>query len=739
MSANDTTPVMRGGPPPVPRPTDPARLGRYRLVGLLGRGGMGAVYEAEDALLGRRVALKVMLPEVAAADPRARDRFLREAQAQARVEHDHVVPVFEVGEAGGVPFLTMPLLRGGTLSAALVANPRPPLRAALRIVRQIAEGLAAAHAAGLVHRDVKPGNVWLEAPAMRVKVLDFGLARGVGPDPGDAPFAAADTAPGSDALTAAGVVVGTPYYMSPEQARGDPLDHRSDLFAVGIVLYEMLTGRPPFPGNSTAAVLRALADSDPLPPSAVVPDLPPAVNDLVVRLLSKNPAARPDSAAAVAAELRAVELGLAAPLSGPPLEPPPAGPWAEIVETTQLEPLPPAKRRVPPVVWGGLALALAAAAGLIAALSGGLAARGEVVVEADPALDVVVKRGDEVVRGPTRERRFALPPGEYAVEPADPAAKVTVSPPRVTVGRDGRAVVGVWPERAKAPPAPPAAVDRERETAVALRPHLEVMMVRTELAGDRFVHPNNPLPADPFEVLAVWFPADAPADATDRVLLPAAGRLRSLSTIAGPLKPTPAQLDRLAATPARDTLTALPVELDPGPETVAALAKFPQLKQASFAADDAARLPGLTGLPASLNDLILLRLPAGADLPPEARAALSGYRGEYLRLNLGTRFDAPLADAVVGAPRLKGISFGHTPADAAVVASLSRSATLTELSLDAAGLTDADLPRLLALTGVRRLDLKGNGALSTDAVTRLWSGLVRCEVLWDRGTLAPRP
>ena len=735
MSPHDTTPVLRGGPPPVPRPPAPAQLGRYRLVGLLGRGGMGAVYEAADALLGRRVALKVMLPEVAAADPRGRDRFLREAQAQARVEHDHVVPVFEVGEAGGVPFLTMPLLRGATLAAALAANPRPPLRAALRIGRQVAEGLAAAHAAGLVHRDVKPGNVWLEAPSMRVKVLDFGLARGVDPEPGEAPAAAFDSVSGAGDLTAAGVVVGTPYYMSPEQARGAPLDHRSDLFAVGIVLYEMLTGRPPFPGHSTGAVLRALADADPPPPSAVVPGLPPALNDLVVRLLSKDPAARPPTAAAVAAELRAVEFGLAAALAEPPAAP--AGPWAEIVETTPLEPAPPTKRRVPAAAWGGLVLVAAAAGGLAAALSGGLAARGEVVVEADPALEVVVKRGDAVVRGPTRERRFALPPGEYAVEPADPAAKVTVLPPRVTVGRDARTVVGVWPERARPAPAPPAVADRERDAALFLRQTVKAMMVRLDTGRDVFVDDTTALPNEPFAVLAVWFPADAPADAADRVLLPAAARLRGLSTVAG-LRLTPAQLDRLAATPTRDILEALPAELDPGPDTVAALAKFPKLLQASFAAADAARLPALAALPALVNDLILFRLPAGADLPSAARAALAGYRGEHLRLNLGGRFDAPLADAVVGVARLKGLSLGRTPADLGAVASLSRSATLAELTLEAVGLTDADLPRLAGLVGLRKLDLRGN-ALSTDAVTRLWSGLVRCEVLWDGGSLAPRP
>ncbi len=750
MSANDTTPVLRGGPPPVFHQLPSGRLGKYRLLGLLGRGGMGAVFEAEDPVLGRRVALKVMLPEVAAADPRARDRFVREAQTQAKVEHDHVVPIFEVGEERGVPYLTMPLLKGITLASALVANPRPPLRAVLRIARQAAEGLAAAHAAGLVHRDIKPGNIWLEDPRMRVKVLDFGLARRSGPDADEspAPWSAPPTVVASDALTAVGTVVGTPYYMSPEQARGDALDPRSDVFSLGIVLYEMTTGRSPFPGASTRDVLRELAATDPPPPLALVPDLPPALSALVVRMLAKDPADRPPTAAEVAAELRAVELGVVgtgsgsgefAPLAGAP------NPWQEITATVPIdpEPAPPRRPRVPTAVWAGLALAAAGLAGLAAALAPVFAARGELVVESDlPAVEIVVKRGGVVVRGPTRDRRFVLPPAEYAVEAVDAPPNLKVLPAQVAVARDGRETVWVWAERPRpAPPRPPRP-DRERETASALLPDLREMVVRLDTGVDRYVSPSTPLPNEPFTVTAVWFPVEGvPADATGRLFLPAAEKLRGLVSAAGPLRPTPAQLERLALTPSRETIDTLQLEFDPGRETVALLALFPNLVQVSFDAGGAAaaRLPALAGLPPAAKEVFLVRLPAGAALPPEARAGLAGLpRVEALGVTAGGGFDRPLADAVVGMPGLKVLRLTRTPADPAAVASLARAPALAELTLTGTGLTDAHLPALDGLTTLRKLDLRGT-AVTTDAVTRLWGALPRCEVLWNGGALRPRP
>jgi serine/threonine protein kinase len=196
------------------------RLAHYRVLKELGRGGMGCVLLAEDTKLQRHVALKVMLPRFAR-DARAKERFLREARAAARIKHDHVITIFQVDEANGVPFIALEFLEGAPLDKYLKNKGALPLALALRIAREMAEGLAAAHQQGLIHRDIKPGNVWLEAPKGRVKILDFGLAR-----------AAAD----DTHLTQSGAIVGTPAFMAPEQARGEKVDGRCDLFSLGVVL-----------------------------------------------------------------------------------------------------------------------------------------------------------------------------------------------------------------------------------------------------------------------------------------------------------------------------------------------------------------------------------------------------------------------------------------------------------------------------------------------------------------------
>jgi urea transport system substrate-binding protein len=256
---------------------------------------MGVVYQAVDERLKRPVALKVMHAELTAQSA-ARERFLREARAVAAVRNDHVVTIYEVGQADEVPYLAMELLQGRTLEERLGSGPPPPARDILRIGREIATGLAAAHECGLVHRDIKPANIWLEGPAERVKILDFGLARPVDRQAG---------------LTRTGDVLGTPSYMAPEQALGYPVDARSDLFSLGVVLYRLGVGEFPFRGSTLAAVLLATTLEKPRPMRELNPDLPPALDDLVMRLLEKDPAARPASAAEVADALRTAEDRLA--------------------------------------------------------------------------------------------------------------------------------------------------------------------------------------------------------------------------------------------------------------------------------------------------------------------------------------------------------------------------------------------------------------------------------------------
>ncbi len=282
---------------PAQEPDELGRLGPYRVLRLIGAGGMGVVFQAEDPHLGRLVALKAMRRSLATSAS-ARARFLREARAVAALEHDHIVTVLQAGEDQGVLYLAMPLLKGESLDDRLRREGALPPAEALRIAREAAEGLAAAHERGLVHRDVKPANIWLEAGRGRVKLLDFGLAKA-----GD----------GAD-LTQEGAVAGTPQYMSPEQARGGTITPQCDLFSLGCVLYHMLTGTPPFRGKDAIATLVAVATETPPAPSRVAPALPREVSELVQRLLAKAPAHRPESARAVVEAIAKIERRLLAPV-----------------------------------------------------------------------------------------------------------------------------------------------------------------------------------------------------------------------------------------------------------------------------------------------------------------------------------------------------------------------------------------------------------------------------------------
>jgi WD40 repeat protein len=267
---------------PSEQPDHLGRLGHYEVLDLLGRGGMGVVLRAMDERLQRVVAIKVLAPHLAGSSL-ARQRFLREARAAAAVSHDHVVTIHAV-EEDGVPYLVMQCVAGVSLQEQLRRSRPLAVKDVLRIGMQAAQGLAAAHAQGLVHRDVKPANILLEEGGDRVKLTDFGLARAV--DDGD--------------LTRSGCVAGTPMYMSPEQADGQAVDARSDLFSLGSVLYEMCTGVPPFRGSSAAAVLRSVIDVAPRPVQQLNPQVPGPLVKVIERLHSKDPARRYQTAAEVA-------------------------------------------------------------------------------------------------------------------------------------------------------------------------------------------------------------------------------------------------------------------------------------------------------------------------------------------------------------------------------------------------------------------------------------------------------
>ncbi len=267
-----------------PRRTDSlGRIGHYEVLEVLGRGGFGIVFRASDEALQRVVAVKVLSPLLAATAP-ARKRFLREARASAAVWHDNVVQVYAVEEKP-LPYLVMEFIPGETLQQRLDRRGALEVHQVLSIGRQIAEGLAAAHVTGLIHRDVKPANVLLErGPGERVKLTDFGLAR------------AAD----DSSITQSGLICGTPRYMSPEQAQGQSLDHRTDLFSLGSVLYTMCTGRPPFQAANVLAVLKRVAEETPRPISEINPEVPPWLCAIIARLQAKEPQQRFQSAREVA-------------------------------------------------------------------------------------------------------------------------------------------------------------------------------------------------------------------------------------------------------------------------------------------------------------------------------------------------------------------------------------------------------------------------------------------------------
>jgi class 3 adenylate cyclase/predicted Ser/Thr protein kinase len=277
--------------PPEPA-TVPSMLLHYRVQGKLGQGGMGSVFRAEDTKLGRSVALKRVAP-VAAADPKARRRLLREARAASALSHPNIVTVFAIEEVDDVAFIAMELVEGRPLSA-LVADGPLRLAEVLSIGAEIADALDHAHAAGIVHRDVKPGNVMV-TPNRRVKILDFGLATASG-------SAQSVGAP----LTAPGAVVGTAPYMSPEQLRGEELDGRTDVFALGCIVYEMATGRRAFAADKIAALVHDIATFDPPLLSSLVVGVPPELDTLLVRALAKDRAARLPTAGAMRDALRAL-------------------------------------------------------------------------------------------------------------------------------------------------------------------------------------------------------------------------------------------------------------------------------------------------------------------------------------------------------------------------------------------------------------------------------------------------
>jgi serine/threonine protein kinase len=255
-------------------------IGPYRIDRRIGQGGMGVVFQAFDSALLRHVAIKFLTPRLAVS-PLARARFSREGQAAAAIKHLNIVTIYTIGEYEKLPYLVMEYVDGITLADRLEREGMLERKSILRIGLQVAQGLAAAHSQGLVHRDVKPGNILLEGGLDGVKITDFGLA-------------CVTTEPWR--LTASGVLVGTPAYMSPEQAGFSAVDHRSDLFSLGSVLYHLCTGEPPFPGPTLKSILAGVREAEPRPIRDLNPDIPVALEDVIRRLMAQDPTQRYQSA-----------------------------------------------------------------------------------------------------------------------------------------------------------------------------------------------------------------------------------------------------------------------------------------------------------------------------------------------------------------------------------------------------------------------------------------------------------
>jgi len=704
----------------------PEKIGDYRIIAKLGEGGMGAVYRAEDVKLKREVALKVMRPEIAA-HPASKERFLREARAVAALKHDHIVTIHQVGEEDGIPFLAMELLEGMSLQDHLHSGKPLSWLDIARIGRDIARGLALAHSKGMIHRDIKPGNIWLETLDqsadgvmnldIRVKILDFGLAR-----------------PISDSvhLTNSGAIIGTPSYMAPEQASGDPLDGRCDLFSLGALLYKLCSGRVPFQGKDVLAVLHALAVKTPEPLSSIKPEVPVQLQQLIDRLVAKNRDDRPASAQLVVTELKAIineqgsgsnmTIPIATAVAGS------ADPWAGIDDETQGDeqasrPIaapgadafvkPPASRGRKGL-WIGMAFfSLLLAAGII----------------------IIVKSRDG------KETQVEVPDGS-----------------KVTVTDKGKVLIELPkdpdPKVAKGLQQP------DRKAAVALNRYADFVL-RLAAGKEVTVKKSERLPEEEFAIIGITF-FEAPPNFAEEIFLPAVMELRNLEAIISYLNLTESQFVQLADLPLARTLKELIATFELTPKTLDGLKRFPKLGilrcYATKVGD--AQLTRLSEL-ASLQILTLHYLGRSGEVTAKGREAivklpLVGLAldsspvvdREFLRLLpkmsklTGVNFfGCPLGDdslpILALAPNLHSVGLGATGITDAGLGHLAKFPKLRGLIIITnPGITDAGLDVLAKMPGVVDVDLHGT-KVTAAGVKKLSAARLDMTIAWDGGTILP--
>ncbi len=445
-----------------------SKLGRFEISSVLGQGAMGVVYLANDPEIERPVAIKTVRPEAMRGESAGEieARFLKEAKLAGRLQHPSIVTVYDVGRDRDVCFIAMEYVEGKPLTRYLRASDALPLTAKIGIIRQVAEALAHAHERGVLHRDIKPGNI-LIAKDGRVKVTDFGIGK----------FTAAATSE----LTRTGQMIGSPAYMSPEQVRGEKVDARSDLFSLGVVLYELLTGVRPFPGESITTLVYQILHTEPRDPRELKADLPMSTREVMARLLAKQPEKRPADARGFVRELGRIEKfqrdseltrravvaapaagteGASAAAAGAPGSPPLPPPSARTSAPTE-----PARRR------GGLPIVLLAAAAVLVAGVLLLRDRGQ----PEPATRAPAPQpGVAPAPSPAVEKQGATP--ELAGTPIDlptpgpnEAADATVGAPRV-LDTNRRRRSPMPPPPAPAPPEERVAVVEPPRAAAADKP-----------------------------------------------------------------------------------------------------------------------------------------------------------------------------------------------------------------------------------------------------------------------------
>jgi serine/threonine protein kinase len=655
------------------------RLGPYRVLKLLGAGAMGLVFQAQDVQLGRLVALKVIKPELAT-HAAARARFFREARAAAALEHENIVTIYQVGEQGGVPFIALQLLKGQSLEERRRKGPPLAIEEVLRLGRQIALGLAAAHQADLIHRDVKPANLWLE-PGGRVKVLDFGLARPVADDA---------------RLTQSGAIIGTPAYLAPEQARCDKVDARCDLFSLGTVLFELCTGRLPFAGDNSIAVLIAVALETPPSMREINPAVPPTLEDLVMQLLAKEPEQRPASAQEVADRLAAIEEHRQSHPEGPQRpENPPQGSTSRVARIPPAPPpqppghSPPAAPppvTAPPVTsheqpaprsWRPGCRLFAAAVLVAAPLAwffGGQAVhfarnQGQIVLVGDPALALTVKvDGAAVPAGVGQVLTLPAGPRELEVAVKDAAGAVRSFTKRFSLSRGSKQALDVAGELARQED------EQERQAANQVLKLGGRITIRVG-DKDRQVQSVKELPSDAFHITKVYFYHNQ--QVTDAGLEPI-GKLTHLSSLwLYGTKITDSGLRRLATLVNLSELEIARTQVgDPGIAHLSSLSRLRTLV--------------LTGTRVSDNGLKHL-------------AALTNLSGLHLA---ETRVGDAGLEHLGGLTRLTHLDLSRTRVTNAGLAGLRRMKHLSRLDLSGTQVDDTGLTHLQWLTNLNSLGLR---------------------------------